>query len=447
VKPDKMIEDTPDLIERTPRLPERVVIVNDASIARGGATGLALLSARLLRARGIPVTYIAGDAGDGTVLDPVGAESVAVGGRGLVNETKLRAVTRGLYNRDTVRVMADWISRHDTPGTVYHVHGWSKILSPAVFEALWPVADRTVVHAHDFFLACPNGGFTDYPRNLPCDRRPMSADCLSVNCDKRSYGQKIWRVGRQAVLRRKFLGRPWPVVLMIHEKMARYLVKGGMSAAPLKTLRNPAEALTSERVRVEQNDGVLFIGRVEREKGIEDAIAATERANIPLRVVGDGPLREELAAAYPSVEFLGWRGREDLSSLIQTARGVVMPSRYPEPFGLVAAEAALSGVPVILARTAFLAEDFETLGIGLACNTQDHQAFEQALVQLRDMAPEAIRDMSLRAHENSKKICTTPDEWCDTLVATYRNVLTTEVAAGGQSVSRLACVSRHHRSH
>ena len=34
----------------------RIVILNDASVARGGATGLALLSIRLLRARGFEVT-------------------------------------------------------------------------------------------------------------------------------------------------------------------------------------------------------------------------------------------------------------------------------------------------------------------------------------------------------------------------------------------------------
>ena len=41
--------------------PERVVIISDFSRVRGGASKLALLQAELLSAKGIPVTYFAGD--------------------------------------------------------------------------------------------------------------------------------------------------------------------------------------------------------------------------------------------------------------------------------------------------------------------------------------------------------------------------------------------------
>lgn len=44
-----------------------------------------------------------------------------------------------------------------------------------------------------------------------------------------------------------------------------------------------------------------------------------------------------------------------------------MASRYPEPFGLVAAEASMSGLPVILSDTAFLAEEVEKLGSVFRC--------------------------------------------------------------------------------
>ncbi|WP_444430903.1 hypothetical protein ACTTAM_08565 [Rhodobacter capsulatus] len=43
----------------------KVVILNDASVARGGATGLALLQARLLRARGLAVVFASADRGAG----------------------------------------------------------------------------------------------------------------------------------------------------------------------------------------------------------------------------------------------------------------------------------------------------------------------------------------------------------------------------------------------
>jgi hypothetical protein len=38
--------------------------------------------------------------------------------------------------------VAAWIAQHDTPRTVYHLHGWLQILSPAVLHAAAPVRDR-----------------------------------------------------------------------------------------------------------------------------------------------------------------------------------------------------------------------------------------------------------------------------------------------------------------
>ena len=90
-------------------------------------------------------------------------------------ETALsRSILKGLYDRSVMTKVASWIASHDTANTVYHLHGWSKILSPSIFAALSPVARRVVIHAHDFFLVCPNGGYFDYQKKLPCDRTPLS---------------------------------------------------------------------------------------------------------------------------------------------------------------------------------------------------------------------------------------------------------------------------------
>lgn len=401
----------------------RVVIVNDASTARGGATGLAILQARVLRSRGVPVTFFAGDDGAGEALRALGVEVVAVGGRGLVHEPPLRAATRGVHNGAARAALAGWIARRDGPGTVYHVHGWSKILSPSIFGALRPLARRTVVHAHDFFLACPNGAYMDYRRGEPCGRRPLGASCLATQCDKRSYGQKLWRVARQGALSRHLAGAPWAAVVMIHERMAPHLMRGGLAPDILTTLRNPVEPFTADRVPAERNRTFLFVGRVEAEKGVEDAVEAARRADVPLRVVGDGPLLPNLARRHPGIEFTGWRTRAELTALLADTRALVMPSRYPEPFGLVAVEAARSGVPVILARTAFLGDDVARHRIGLVCDTRDPARFADAIARLRDMPRDELRAMSERAFGCGPALSMTPGNWIDGLLSIYERAI------------------------
>jgi glycosyltransferase involved in cell wall biosynthesis len=407
-----------------PQTPQRLVILNDASTARGGATGLALLSARLMRARGLAVTLFCGDAGDNPALAEDGIEVVATGGARLLDQSAAKAMASGLWNTPARAALAEFIARTDTPETIYHLHGWAQILSPAIFMALRPVANRTLVHAHDFFLACPNGVFTDYRRGEPCRRHPLSLDCLATNCDKRSYPHKLWRAARSAALRRSFAqGLPWGGIVLLHPDMAPILGLAGLDESRMVTARNPVMPYSATRVPAEANRRLFFIGRVEEDKGVRDLIHAAEAAGVPLTVVGEGPLRAELERAHPGVTFTGWKSREEIGALVQEARGAVLASRHTEPFGLVTAEALQSGLPVILAESSVLAGEVKDKRIGFTCDMRRPETLVTAIARLRDLAPEEVKAMSLRAVEPENALASTPDAWAERLLALYDGLL------------------------
>jgi len=107
--------------------PDRIVVVNDISVARGGATALALRSALELRARGHEVTFLTGDNGGNAELEAAGIEIVGVGQERLLASSPAKALINGLYNGAAARIVDDWIARRDTPATVYHLHGWAQM--------------------------------------------------------------------------------------------------------------------------------------------------------------------------------------------------------------------------------------------------------------------------------------------------------------------------------
>ncbi len=402
----------------------RVVVISDHSTVRGGAGALARLSIRLLRDRGVPVTFITGDEGADPEFARIGVEVAPFAHRDLLATPRLRAATEGLYNASAMRHVQGWIDAHDTEGTVYHLHTWQQILSPAVFTALAKVSRRTVLHAHDFFLACPNGAFMDYPRDTPCQRTPLGMACLRTNCDKRSYGQKLWRSARQLVVRNALARTEWGRVAVIHEKMKPFMAKAGLDETKLVTILNPADPLSPARVKAEENENFLYLGRLEREKGIEDAILAARAADVPLKVVGDGPLLQSLKAQGDGrAEFLGWKSKEEISRIARTCRALVMPSRYPEPFGLVAAEATLSGLPAILSDRAFLADQIQAGGAGIACDTADIPALASAMSRIARAGPDEIRAMSERAVLCGRQVSLDQDRWADLLVDCYDGLL------------------------
>jgi glycosyltransferase involved in cell wall biosynthesis len=400
--------------------PDRIVVVNDISVARGGATALALRSALELRARGHEVTFLTGDNGGNAELEAAGIEIVGVGQERLLASSPAKALINGLYNGAAARIVDDWIARRDTPATVYHLHGWAQILSPAIFRPLDRVADRLVLSAHDFFLSCPNGAYANLKSGVLCEFTPMSARCVAANCDRRSYGHKLWRVARHAVRQWAFdFGRRAPPVLAIHAAMRPHLARGGVPESSIVTLPNPVMPFLTTRAPAEQNTGFLYVGRLETVKGADLAAAAAARAGVPLTLVGEGPLREMIERDYPQAVCAGRLSPQEIAPLAAAARGLVMPSRYPEPYGLVAAEALWSGLPVIAADTAFLAADIVAAEAGFACAPRDTAALAEAMRALNSDDALAGR-MSRNAYERTRSIGLTLPAWVDALEAVYQ---------------------------
>lgn len=87
----------------------------------------------------------------------------------------------------------------------------------------------------------------------------------------------------------------------------------------------------------------LYVGRVSKEKGLEDFLS------LPLEgtkvVVGDGPARAALQQRFPTALFRGELHGEALAQAYAEADVFVFPSRT-DTFGLVVLEALASGVPV-----------------------------------------------------------------------------------------------------
>jgi glycosyltransferase involved in cell wall biosynthesis len=106
--------------------------------------------------------------------------------------------------------------------------------------------------------------------------------------------------------------------------------------------------------RDDKDDYLLWIGRMNRDKGPDRAIAAAREADVPLVLAGPvQPGNEEFFASEVEPHLDGDRVRyigevgEEKSDLYAGARAFLMPIRWAEPFGLVMTEAMACGTPVI----------------------------------------------------------------------------------------------------
>ncbi len=102
---------------------------------------------------------------------------------------------------------------------------------------------------------------------------------------------------------------------------------------------------------------VVYFGKLIREKGVQVLLEAMTGLDARLVVVGFGPCRRELERdAPPRTLFTGPLEHRHLAHLLPLADTTVVPSIFPEAFGMVAAEAAAAGSPPLVARHSGLAE-------------------------------------------------------------------------------------------
>jgi glycosyltransferase involved in cell wall biosynthesis len=102
---------------------------------------------------------------------------------------------------------------------------------------------------------------------------------------------------------------------------------------------------------------VVYFGKLIEHKGVQVLLEAMQGLDARLVVVGFGPYRAALEAAAPArTLFTGPFEHRHLVHLLPLADVTVVPSIFPEAFGMVAAEAAAAGSPPLVARHSGLAE-------------------------------------------------------------------------------------------
>jgi glycosyltransferase involved in cell wall biosynthesis len=90
---------------------------------------------------------------------------------------------------------------------------------------------------------------------------------------------------------------------------------------------------------------LLYVGRVSKEKSLDDLCVLSNNEKYHVQIVGDGPYRKRLEKKYPLVEFVGYKSGSELADYYVDADVFVFPSAA-DTFGIVIIEAMSLGCPV-----------------------------------------------------------------------------------------------------
>jgi len=209
---------------------------------------------------------------------------------------------------------------------------------------------------HGYFGTCVGGlKMHGFPSRVACDRRfgvACAALYLPRHCGRWSVGalttKYAWARAQHDLLPR------YATLVVASEHMHREYVRNGAPEARVVTNPLFAADMPAQPAALPEEFRALFLGRMTALKGGDLLIRAAAHAEqhfgtpIAVTLAGDGPSRprwEALAASMGvRAEFPGWVDDARRATLFASASVVVVPSVWPEPFGLSGLEGGAYGV-------------------------------------------------------------------------------------------------------
>ncbi len=211
-----------------------------------------------------------------------------------------------------------------------------------------------VVHDHD--LVCPRR-HKYYPLSHRICTRPFGAACVMHGCLLGKDAAGRVRLLSLAERKRDVDDHLNADALVVASRFMRdELVANGLPPASIHILPPlPGDLAVTSPSTLAETTTVLFVGQLIRGKGPDLLIRALSRLARPWRllIAGEGNLRPELEKLCATLKleervvFLGKLSHGEVLDLYRQAAVVAVPSRWPEPFGMVGLEAMAAARPVV----------------------------------------------------------------------------------------------------
>jgi len=401
----------------------RIVLVCDPGHIDGGASKVAITSARGLAEAGASVDYICTSGPIAAELNHSNIKVHCLDLASVWNRTNpLSAAANGIWNATARKKMESILKGFPRHDTVVHFHQWTKSFSPSVLAVPSRLGLPAIISLHDYFLACPNGAYYRFSDRVPCALTPMSVPCLTARCDSRTSLHKAVRIVRQIPTYRAIAQAGAALSILSVSPFAERVIDGFIPKEHRRfVVRSPIDVTRNPPIEVAANKEFVFVGRMTDEKGVRQLARVARQADVPVTFVGGGPLLGEIQAMGPPIRCIGWQDAQGVDRALRDARALVFPSTWYETGGLVALEALARGIPVLVSRATAPA-DFVAHGQnGFVFDAGDDQALTLSIRQLLDDA--TARRMGREAYDRYWADPQTVAVHVEKLLCVYQDIL------------------------
>lgn len=267
---------------------------------------------------------------------------------------------------------------------IVHLNNIHTQISPIIAEIANKEKIQVVWTLHDYKLLCPR---YDCLRNgeIICEDcfDGDKTSCKKFKCMKGSTLASL--IGYMEALKwnRERLEANTDIFICPSQFMANKMIQGGFRKDKMKVLCN---FIDIERCKINdytKEDYYCFIGRLSHEKGIKTLLKAANQLPYKLKIIGGGPLFDEMKKlASPNIELVGFKQWDEIKALVSKARFSVIPSEWYENNPLSVIEAQCLGTPVLGARMGGIPELIEEGISGMTFTSKDIEDLKEKIKRM-----------------------------------------------------------------
>ena len=279
--------------------------------------------------------------------------------KGLLNG--LKAMKNSIVSFEALKNIDDLLDEHEIAFAHLHIiHHW---LTPAIISKLKKKNIPVIWSLHEYKIICPEGTFVSGGKVCEKCKNGKFYHCAFNRCKKGSFSSSLLASLDAYYYHRSGIYKEVDAYLCPSEFLRKKFIEYGFPAAKMNLSNlcydinliddfirmNPVgdstDSATTEKF-------VLYVGRIEKIKGIDTLIKAVEGTGIRLHIAGTGAHQGELEAYVRekninNVKFLGYQEKDSVFRLTMQCSFVVCPSEWYENYPYSVIESLLFSKPVI----------------------------------------------------------------------------------------------------
>ncbi|MDR0769178.1 MAG: glycosyltransferase [Dysgonamonadaceae bacterium] len=252
---------------------------------------------------------------------------------------------------------------------VIHLNNIHSQLSPVIAKIAHKKGIKTVWTLHDYKMLCPRYDClcrgSDICEKCFTDKKQV----IKNRCMKNSFAASNIAYWEAVKWNRQILEKYTDTFICPSRFMYDKMIAGAFCPSKLRILNNgidiSATKLSDYNIK---EDYCCYLGRISNEKGIETLINAVKQLPYQLKIIGGGPLKENLEAKankHLNIDFAGYKQWDEIKNIVSKARFTITPSEWYENCPISIIESLCLGTPVLGARIGGIPELIEENANGL----------------------------------------------------------------------------------